>query len=203
MRAIKKALVLALLAAALVALCYGAVLITHPDTVILAHIPQDAVSVLGQATLQAQHATLSAEGVYQPTRADAGIVISGIPGEFKTLCVKTRDPFPAQVDCQLYYSLSGEPFREAASVVTHTQAADREIVFELPQQAHYDQLRLDIDRRCVLEDLLISSAAPEEEHVSFAALRAQGRFPLPWTELILGFVLFFAAGLAVSSRRRR
>ena len=198
-----RALCIALISAALVALSYGIAVWTHPEMVSVPVLPENAESVLSEASFRAVNASIDDGLAFRTKRADAQLYITGIARPVRTLCVQTREVFPSDVVCQLFYALPGEALSENRSVKLITGIASDQIVFALPGTAAYETFRLDIDRGYAIRDLLVSADTAEAQTVRYDDARRDGKISTPTGQLALGFGLLFLAGIAVSGKSRK
>ena len=199
--AIRRLILLAALSALLTLACYGLTLVVHPQDSDVPVLPESAESALSQALLTPVNARLSDGVAFTPTRDDAQLYIKEIDREAQCLCLRFESPLPARTRCELFYALDGE-LRAEASVVSVLPVPVDEVIFRLPMAAQYDFFRVDIDEPYTIRDLLISADAPQTARRTYAEMASAADVSAPWSELLIGFVLFAAAGSMLVFRRK-
>lgn len=198
-----RALWIALISAALVALSYGITVWTHPQTMTVRIMPQNAESVLSDVNFRAVNARIGGDRTFRTKQADAQLYMTGIDRPVRTLCLQTQEDFPSDVFCQLYYARSGEEIAEDRSVKLTSGVRADQIVFMLPEAAVYETFRLDIDRDYTIRDILISADAAEKQTVNYADARQAGQISTPIGQMALGFLLLFVAGITVTGKMKK
>ena len=190
--AIRRLILLAALSALLTLACYGLTLVVHPQDSDVPVLPESAESALSQALLTPVNARLSDGVAFTPTRDDAQLYIKEIDREAQCLCLRFESPLPARTRCELFYALDGELRAEASAIS----------VLPVPVAAQYDFCRVDIDEPYTIRDLLISADAPQTARRTYAEMASAADVSVPWGELLIGFLLFAAAGSMLVFRRK-
>ncbi len=103
---------------------------------------------------------------YTPINNDPQIIISGINQNIKTLLIRFESKSHIESAIQIFFCKAGEPFSATNSVTAIIEKGEDAICVSLPGET-YESIRLDINKRFSLADVVVSSGELIGTHRGF------------------------------------
>ena len=171
-------------------------LLSHPAVVTKISLDQ-STPMLDQVHLEALNSELNEQYEVVMTAGDPQVYISSLPERIHSVHVQLRNALPVGVQCQLYYVPEGGYVYEPASIIIVSGPDTKDLYYELPENAKYDLLRLDIDADYQIADMQYSQEPVRYERESFFSSVFAGHEPFPWEQTLLTFGIMLLEILAV------
>lgn len=147
------------------------------------------VSLMELSELIVVNSTIDEDYQVKMTAGDPQLYLLGIKDVFHSLRFVFASPLDQMLVSQLYYAPEGGGISENNSISLIISSGATSVSYQLPENARYDQIRLDIDGDYQLLDIQYSQEPVNYHLRSYFDAVKSGITPIPWKQIFLIFVI--------------